>query len=121
MSEAAVRVKARSLSVGAAATVCAGINEPVTASSPSLASQGLAKPPSGRARLQPPRPAPIKIKVTRAPAGPNADRPMRVHTLYKEGLYGECRYKALPYGRRNALWTACGRNSELLGLPTRPP
>src|SRR5450432_1131162 len=94
-SEAALRAKARSLSVGAGRPAWAAATEPVT----SLSSI-LAKAPSVRDRLQPPEPTPIRINVITAPAGPIADRPTRPHVLYRASPHGGC----------NALWTAGGSN-----------
>src|SRR5262249_40567522 len=91
-SETALRVKARSASVGVAA---ARATEPVT-SFPVI----LAKGPSPE-RLQPPVPSPIRINATAVPFGANADRPTRAHALYRAWLNG-------------ASWDAGGRNSDPL-------
>src|SRR5882757_10264952 len=95
-SEAALRAKARSVSVGAGP--CPGPIAPVT----SLSSI-LAKAPSERERLQPPEPMPIRNRVATAPAGRIADRPTRAHVLYRASLHWAC----------NACWDATERNSEL--------
>jgi hypothetical protein len=55
---------------------------------------------SGRDRLQPLDPTPIRINVMTAPAGLIANRPTRSHVLYRAS---------------SALWDADERN---LGLPT---
>jgi hypothetical protein len=57
-----------------------------------------------RLRLQPPALTPIRINVMTAPAGDIPNRPTRPHVLYRASLYWGC----------NALWTAGGRNSDLL-------
>src|SRR5436309_14549082 len=74
-SEAALRAKARSLSVG-------GFSAPLTEPVVSLSSI-LAKAPSLRDRLQPPELTPTRIKVSRVPAGANVDRLTRGHALYR--------------------------------------
>ena len=94
-----MRAKARSPSVGIGPSDRAVAIEPVTSLSPIMA-----KLESMRLRLQPPTPTPIRTNVMTAPAGEIANRPTRPHVLYRVGLY---------WGG-NALWTAGGRNSDLL-------
>src|SRR5262249_14055105 len=97
-SDAALRAKARSLSVG-----CFSLElkiEPVV----KLLGIILANGPSFRARPQPPRwPAPIRINVSAAPRDPIADRPIRLHALYR----------ARPVWRRcDTLWATGERNTR---------
>src|SRR5712664_3254405 len=95
-SEAALRAKARSPSVGAGPPAARPI-APVESRSPILA-----KAASVRDRLQPPEPTPTRISVITAPAGPIADRPTRPHVLYRASPDLGC----------NALWAAGERNSD---------
>src|SRR6185437_9278634 len=93
-SEAALRAKARSLSVGARGGC---LSEPVTSGSCILAK---ASSVPLRDRLQPLEASPIRNSVIRVPPGPIADRPTRRHVLYRGCLYSG----------GSALWAAGGRN-----------
>ena len=91
-SEAAFRAKARSLSVGSGS---ADLIEPVTSRSVILA-----KGPSLWDRLQPPAEIPMRIIVTAAPFGANANRPTPAHALYRTWI-------------NSAFWDAGERNLDL--------